>query len=358
MPILRKTKPGKNLPGLSNDEFANNHQLANDDIDLTNINELLFNPNEILPPEQIVISIQGKNIGSIGNSVVIAGKPKSRKSVVAHAIAASAISNKPVLGIECNLPASNNDVVLIDTEQSKHDLYKSLQRMKNLAELNYLPENLKVYSFRKLDASGIKRGIEKILDNKSVRLIIVDGGLDLINNMNDVPESKQTIDFIKNILDKNNICLVMIIHLSKSTNFTIGHFGSFMDRFSQSVIEVTKLENGNSEIKAQVMRSDENFKPYEFYFNHNINNYSVNWIESFEITARHPNDIAEHQHLLLLKKCFGGNEFLSYTSLIQCMIRNYQKSESWCKKCIKYLTEINLIDKNESGIYINNNTPF
>lgn len=354
MAIIKQKKPAKNTGFSKQSDIDLNPQSTE-----ANINDFLFDANETLEPESVVISIQGKKVGSIGNSVVIAGKPKSRKSVVAHAMVASAISGKPILGIECNLPEQNSDVVLIDTEQAKHDLYNSLQRMKTLAEMEYLPQNLKVYSFRKLDATGIKKGIEQILENKSVRMIVIDGGLDLINNMNDVPESKQTIDFIKQLLDSNKVCLVMIIHLSKSTNFTIGHFGSFMDRFSQSVIEVTKLENGTSEIKSQVMRSDADFKPYEFYFNYNINNYSVNWVESFEITARNPDDISENQHIELLKKCFLQNEYLSYTALIQAMVRHYKKSDSWAKKCIKYLSDLNLIDKNEQGIFITDNkTPF
>jgi hypothetical protein len=346
MAIIKKTKAAKVAASVTNP--LNDINFNHDEIE-ANINDFLFDANEQIEPEQIVINIQGKNVGSIGNSVVIAGKPKSRKSVVAHAIVASAISNKPILGIECNLPNLQDDVILIDTEQAKHDLYKSLQRMKTLAEIEHLPQNLKVYSFRKLDANGIKKGIEKILENKSVRLIVIDGGLDLINNMNDVPESKATIDFIKTLLDSNKICLVMIIHLSKSTNFTIGHFGSFMDRFSQSVIEVTKLENGSSEIKSQVMRSDADFKPYEFYYNFNINNYSVNWIESFEITAKNPFDISENQHVTLLQKCFLDNPSLSYTALLQVMVKHYKKSESWCKKCIKHLSDLNLISKSDNG---------
>jgi hypothetical protein len=151
----------------------------------------------------------------------------------------------------------------------------------------------------------------------------------------------------------------MIIHISKSTNFTVGHFGSFFDRFSQTVLEVTKLENGSSEIKAQVMRSDENFTPYEFYFNYNINNYSINWVESYEITAKNVYDLSEYQHRELLKKCYLQNEYLSYTGLIEVMVKHYKKSESWVKKCIKHLSEINVIDKTEKGLFIKQDeTPF
>lgn len=349
MALIKKKTATKN-----NEAVLTNQIKTEIEDNAPNVSNFLFNPNEVLPPEQVVISIQGHKVGTLGNSVVITGKPKSRKSVTAHAILAAAISGNPILGIEANIP-TGSDVVLIDTEQAKHDLQGSLNRMQSLAELSELPQQLKVYSFRPLDANGIKSGIMQILENSNTKLMIIDGGLDLINNMNDVPESKATIDFIKNILEKYDLCLVIIIHQSKSTNFTIGHFGSFMDRFSQSVIEVTKLENGSSEIKAQVMRSAENFKPYEFYFNHNINNYSINWVESFEVTAKNPNNISEHQHKDLLKGCFLNNELLSYTALLNVMIVKYKKSETWCKKCIKYLCEIELLEHTESGLKIKTN---
>ena len=325
----------------------------------TNINNFLFNANNDLPEENVLVSIQGKKLLSTKNVMVVSGKPKSRKSVVAHSIIGAGISGKNILGIECNL-MQDDEVVLIDTEQSQHDLKRSLERMQNLCELDFLPGNFKCYSVRQLNPNSILNAITQICQNSKTRLIVVDGALDLINNMNDIIEVKRVIEFIKNILVDYNVGLVFIIHLAKSTSFTIGHFGSYFDRFSQSVIEVTKLENGNSEIKSQMMRSDADFKPYEFYWNFNNNNYSVNWLESIEVTAQKITDYSIEQHQQKIKKAFGNTTQLTHTSFVKLLSREYQKSEYTAKQLIKLFYENDLIQKNDFGqIEIkNNDLPF
>lgn len=328
----------------------------------TNIDNYLFNPNESLPNENVLVSIQGKKLLSTKNVMVISGKPKSRKSVVAHSVIGAAISGKTILGIECNL-LPNENVCLLDTEQSNHDLKRSLDRMQHLSELDILPENFKCYTVRSLNPQSIQNAISQICQNENNRLIIVDGALDLINNMNDIIEVKAVIEFIKNLLVDYNIGLIFIIHLAKSTSFTIGHFGSYFDRFSQSVIEVAKLENGNSEIKSQMMRSDADFKSYQFYWNHNINNYSIDWLENIEITAQKITDYTIEQHKIKVQKCFSNEIEINYKNLIKLLVKEYQRSEYFAKQLVPYFYEINLINQNQSGKIelINqnsNNTPF
>lgn len=326
----------------------------------TNINNYLFDLQEELEPENILISIQGKTCLSTRNVMVISGKPKSRKSALAHAVIGSAIKKEPVLGIECNLEKSE-EIVLIDTEQSRHDLKRSLDRMKRQTGLEKLPAYFKCYTVRQLNPTGVKDVIKQICDNDKTRLIIIDGALDLILNMNDIIEVKETIDFIKVILSERNVGLVFIIHQSKSTNFTIGHLGSYFDRFAQTVIEVTKLDNGNSEVKAQMMRSDENFKNYDFYWNYNENNYSINWVESLEVTATKTNSFSIDQHKQKLELIFTNKDSITYKSFLELAVKYYQKSEYWCKKLIKELFDLELLYKNDSGlieIKQEINTPF
>jgi len=312
------------------------------------VENYLFNINDVLPPEKIIVSIQGKKCLSTKNVLVISGKPKSRKSVVAHSIIGAAICGKSVLGIEANL-GLNDKVVLIDTEQSKHDLQNSLYRMSKLINLDTLPENFNCYSVRQLNPYKVKQAISEIVCNQNVRLLVIDGALDLILNMNDIIEVKDTLDFIKKILTENDVALILIVHQSKSSNFTIGHLGSFLDRFAQTVLEIIKIENGNSEIKAQFMRSDADFKPYEFYYNHNINNYSINWIENLEVKATDINDYRIDQHKVKLSKIFMNNSELIYKDFLKLLAREYQKSEYFAKQLVKYFYDNDLILKSDTG---------
>jgi hypothetical protein len=351
MGIPKRKASSKELASLPN----NNNSTTNYN-DVTNLDDFLFNPNVIVEDEETLISIQGKRVLSEANIMCIAGKPKSRKSVVAHSILASAIAKKPVLGIECSI---DGDIVLIDTEQSNSDISKSLQRLKLMADINKFESNLKVYTFRSLNADKIKVAIPKILtENTRIKLLIIDGGLDLINNMNDVVEVKDTIDWFKNLLVKFKVGIVTIVHQSKASNFTIGHLGSFLDRFSQSVIEITKLDNGNSNIKSQFMRSDSDFNSYEFYYNYNTNQYAVNWTEPSHLTKSNPADYTIDQHMLNLKKMYTGRTFFLHKDLVKEIVKTYQKSETWAKYCIEHFYEQVLIFKEKNGIYFNEETPF
>lgn len=315
-----------------------------------NINDYLLNANSELPAEDIIISIQGKTVLSSKNVSVISGKPKSRKSVIAHSIIAAGLSQKSILGIEVN---TSKNIVLIDTEQSHVDLLKSIKRMQNLADLKTIPETFKLYSVRQLNVLQIKSLLKIVCQDAANGLVIIDGALDLINNMNDVEESKAVIDLIKQILVSYNIALVLVIHQSKSTNFTIGHFGSYFDRFSQSVIEVAKQESGSSKIASAMMRSDADFQPYEFYWNYNINNYSIEWTASENMFIKQPEDWTKEKHLTALQKIYTSHPDQNYTSLLQSCKNEYSKSDHWCKKLIKHLFDIELLAKIENKIIIN-----
>lgn len=312
------------------------------------VENFIFDVNAKLPPENIIVSIQGKKCLSTKNVLVISGKPKSRKSVVAQSVIGAALSGKSVLGIEANVDKSDK-VVLIDTEQSKHDLQNSLQRMSRLIKVDKLPQNFVCYTVRQLNPFKIRQAISEIVAKPEVRLLVVDGALDLILNMNDILEVKDVLDFIKKILSEHDVGLILILHQSKTTNYTIGHLGSFLDRFAQTVLEVTKLENGNSEIKAQMMRSDSDFKPYEFYWNYNENNYSVDWLESLEVKAKDVNDYSIEDHKVKIAKVFSSATELSYKDFLKLLSREYQKSEYFAKQLVKLFYDNDLVFKNEAG---------
>jgi hypothetical protein len=320
--------------------------------ELIKAENFLFDANKKLPVENIILTIQGKKCLSTKNVLVISGKPKSRKSVVAQSLIGSAISGKSVLGFDAKI--SNTDkVVLVDTEQSQHDLQNSLNRMSGLIGCNNLPTNFMCYTVRQLNPAKIKQVISEICTNENVRLIVIDGALDLILNMNDILEVKDVLDFIKNLLSKHNVAIVLIVHQAKTTNYTIGHLGSFLDRFAQTVLDVTKLDNGMSEIKAQMMRSDADFKPYSFYFNYNINNYSLDWHDNYEAKKTNVKDFNIIEHTLKVQNIFKLISTYTYTDLIKVVSNEYTSSDYLSKQIIKMLFDSQLIFKNDAGLITN-----
>jgi hypothetical protein len=86
--------------------------------------------------------------------------------------------------------------------------------------------------------------------------------LDILNNFNDEVESKKTIQWLKMITKVYNILLIGVIHLARRESQLLGHFGSMLERYSQTVLEVSKdYESGIIVLKAKLMRSDKDFTP-------------------------------------------------------------------------------------------------
>lgn len=227
---------------------------------------------------KFVLFAKNKRLGSSGNFVCITGKPKARKSAFAQAIISAAITQTPQLDFSVILPPEKRNVILIDTEQDTNDLAVSLSRLKLQAQIKNFKDypGFNVYSVSTLDPYEIINFLNVLLrETPGVGLVVIDGLLDLINDMNDVKECRTLLQTIKIWAINYNIIFVTILHQSKTTGFSIGHLGSFTDRKAQAVLSVEKNDDETSTISAQYMRSDAAFEPITIYYNFNINAYSV-----------------------------------------------------------------------------------
>lgn len=310
-----------------------------------------FNFKQATPDEFISIRINGKNVASLGGLVVLTGKPKARKSTFLHSIIASSINYNTIYDITATLPPDKKNVVLVDTEQSNYDLFKSMERLaynlntdiKNLSSLNFI-----LYAARLLDSDDIIKLIDTILlNNKNIGLLCIDSLLDLCEDINDVSAAKKVIQKIKYWLDTYNITIISVIHQSKSTNFSLGHLGSFASRFCQSEIQVTKNEDLTSTLSAVYMRSDENFNPVSIEYNENTKNYQ-------QVTNGKTYNLEEINHRDIINKVFAANNNHTYKSLKEALRGYYSdKSGYWVENnLIPFLYEKRFITKHKNNIIL------
>ena len=232
---------------------------------------LISNLDQQPDPSKFIFFAGGRRIGSAGNFVVITGKPKARKSAFAQAILSSAITGTEILGLGIRMPVDHNQIVLVDTEQDRNDIAANLYRLKKQCGFKSFKavDNLGVYSVSELEPEKLISFINTLfITRKGIGLMIIDGLLDLINDMNDVKESRNLLHQIK-VWAKNHNCLIItILHQSKSTGYSIGHLGSFADRKAQAVLQVEKEKDENiSTLSAQYMRSDKHFEPISIIYN-------------------------------------------------------------------------------------------
>lgn len=240
--------------------YCNRNSKKTMEINLESLDLRRFNFT-IKPPEEVkVMTINDNLILSRSNFALITGAPKVGKSTFTTIMIASFISNKKIFDIHLMPNKEKPKIALFDTEQATYDLYKSINRMIVLAQ-NYQPKNLDVFTLRKDDATTITKLLELyITTNLETGLIIIDGLLDLVYNFNDEKECKILIDFLKRVTAEYQIAIIGILHTGKTTGSTVGHIGSFADRYCQSNLEVFKEQN-TINLKGKLLRSCGDFMP-------------------------------------------------------------------------------------------------
>lgn len=226
------------------------------------------------PPVQKMLTIDGRTVGTMHNIVAFTGLPKSGKSAFLSAAIASAFVPYSIFSIATHLPDKRKGLLLMDTESSEDDFYRQVGRIKTNLGRDKMPKEFHAFMLRDRNAAEIKEYVEYYLQlHPEISIVYIDGLLDLLLNYNDERESKQVIDWLKKITAVFHILVVGVVHTGKKDNHTLGHFGSMIDRYCQSVMVVEKddkqVPNIHS-LKSKLMRSDGAFDPVVLQNNNGV----------------------------------------------------------------------------------------
>jgi len=295
-----------------------------------------FKPQE----EKILFTIEGKNIGTSQSFVTFQGLPKAGKSTFITSIIASAFTTWDIFNCKLNFPKDRKRLCYIDTESSDYDYYRVLERIRLQIITDLLPYNFDSFLFREDNANDIKLMIEQYLEeNRDCSIIVIDGVLDLIANFNDVEQSFYLVQWLKKITKKYDLLVLLVLHLGKKDQNSIGHIGSYLDRKSQSVLRIEKNKQNNTlDLTAQFLRSTEDFNPISIQYqggswNQVNNDMPVNNQLIYGIDRKR----LLHQVLLEPK---------SYNQLVNDLAEVTGKGVSTIKKLVKQLIIEQAIVKN------------
>ncbi len=245
----------------------------------------MFNPGDIPPPEDVLLTIAGKTIGTAGNYVVWSGQPKAGKSTYLSATIASAFlpAYQDTFGIKLKPPEDRPIVAYFDTESSRFDFHRQMTRIKTLGNLQKYPSTLDAFNTREDGPGKIRALIRHYLEiTPKCSVLIVDGFLDLCLNYNDEVETRKLTNWFKLITKQFNILLIGVLHLSKGQGETLGHLGSNTDRWAQSTLIVEKNKEARQFVlKPKFLRSSEDFEPIAIF------NYDGKWQQiPYEMTVQ------------------------------------------------------------------------
>ncbi len=318
-----------------------------------------YDPNKKPPPEQVIFIIESKNIGTLQNFVTLTGMQKSGKTTFLSAIMAAALTNSEILSMRVRLPEKKRKVVYFDTEQGDNDFFRTMDKVKSFCCTDHLnPEHFASYNVREDEPKDMVFMVRKALEvHTDCGLLVVDGILDLIESYNDEAQSKKLINVFKQLTKIHNVLAVLTLHKGKTTSNTLGHLGSMADRAAQSVLMVEKnKDTGTFLLKADYLRSADDFTPIEIFFNKNNNTWQQGIFQPEEERLRPdkvaPFDLPLEIHREHVTRIFSFSEELSYELLRKDIIELYNQPKKWAGDCVKHLLKEGLVFKFGS-IYTN-----
>lgn len=196
--------------------------------------------------------------GEIGALVAL---PGSGKTMVCEAIASSFVASK--LGIDIDslgfsFPDNlKGDIYLNDTERTKADCLKSLNRISSRLNTHVNNEIISNSRIKFLKYEMItempsidekKKNLEKNLEENKYSFVLIDGILDYSPSLNDEITTKETISWLRSIASKYDIGILVTIHPNKGTEIVAGHLGSMLYRYCRGML-ILRSCKGNKKVR-------------------------------------------------------------------------------------------------------------
>jgi hypothetical protein len=312
-----------------------------------NIAELLkirqIRENYTPPSDNIVFTIDGKNIGSLQNYVTFAGLPKTGKSTFISALISTIFFPGDLWSMKLNLPKDRNKVAYFDTESADVEFYNQSDRIKKFAGINGFQDRLFMYQVREDSPNVIRQMIQYLLsNNENISVVIIDGLLDLCINYNDERETRLLTNWLKKITKQFNILIICVIHLGKKDGETLGHLGSNSDRWSQSTLTIKKdKENKTFVLESKFLRSADDINPIIVQ---NINGF---WHSTSGLNEDNNNTENALLNTILDKE-------KTYKELVDSIIKHSNRGINYAKNTIKKWINDGKIEKTDNGYIIKN----
>lgn len=317
------------------------------------------------PPQ--IIWIDNSTIATLGNFSASTGKAKSKKTFNVSAIVAASLAGRQILNYRAHLPEGKQQVLYVDTEQSRFHCHNVLERILRLAGLPTTcdNENLDFICLREYSPSVRIEVIDYALrQGKGYGLVIIDGIRDLMLDINSTGESVEVINKMMEWSSKYNLHIHCVLHLNKGDNNVRGHIGTEMSNKAETVLVISKSNENPaiSEVHALHIREKE-FKPFAFTVDEGglpvmaeSHSFDGNASERSKNRTGFMN-LSVEQHREALSIAFGDKPIKGFENVLQAMMTAYEaigfkRGRSVMIKLLQYLTDnLKLVIKRDKLFY-------
>jgi hypothetical protein len=262
------------------------------------------------PPEDVaVLFYKDLQVGSRGNIVTITGKAKSRKTVVASAIATSFFlpAGNTFLGFRAELQPDGK-ILHIDTEQGYLHYYESVVRIFRDAGVE-IPDRFKSVHTRDADPEFRIELTEYLLEILKPDVLILDGVTDFIYDINSQEEAVRVGSLLLKWSYRFNCVIVVVIHTTKSTGYMTGAIGTYLEKKCETSIKVEKPEDREevSHVSCQYSRNKA-FESFTIEYDQRSERYKI--LDEQDITtkgpkgSREPEDYPDTVHKAIIQRIY------------------------------------------------------
>lgn len=194
-------------------------------------------------------------IGTYGNFSFVQAPPKSKKTFFISMLAGTYLTGTTKYTGNIKGHRDGKRLVHFDTEQGAPHAQRVFKRVLDMSGYNGLEYD--TYGLRTFSTQQRLEFIDLYLDlcGEDVGVMIVDGIADLVIDVNDIRESNEIVQRIMKWTEKHNVHIVVVIHSNFNSDKPTGHLGSFLEKKTETQIQLKVREDDDNIVDVKCKRS-------------------------------------------------------------------------------------------------------
>lgn len=234
---MKEVTEEKTLENMAMELFKEECEVFTEDV-------LSYPPVALSYGEKTLTSSKGQKkvpipIGTYGNFSFVQAPPKSKKTFFVSLLASVYLSGGNNFGGKIKGHRDGRCLMHFDTEQGHwhaQRVFKRVQDMSNTKEVGCYH----TYALRTVGYKERLQFIEHCLEQNKGKngLLIIDGIADLVSDVNNLEESNLCVQKIMQLSAKYDCHIVTVIHSNYGSDKPTGHLGSFLEKKTETQIQL------------------------------------------------------------------------------------------------------------------------
>lgn len=302
--------------------------------------------------KEVIISINGNTISSLGDICQLKGKEKTCKTNILVNFIASCFGYGDTLGFDVKQCPSDKHIIYVNTELSRVDFDMKMRKIYDLLKIKEELPNFTAIHCKGLKKQDIVLNIQYQLERlKNVYLLIIDGLVDICMDFNNVKASEDTIQLLTEWTEQYNCALITTLHQNPDGNFkekSRGNLGTYLQQKAESTLISTKKQyKDKSELFSLITQSVRNGADNEyvnFVYDRDLNH--IRSLSDDDKNKQHKkSEDYKQQQLEMFKSIFNGGVQYKTGELIEQIKLVFQVERSTAIKIKDYYMSQNVIEK-------------